>query len=544
MASFDTKFNQVRHEMEIYLDNGTEQHSINPNSIVNLNIEDTLADWVVKGTLSFLYYPESAETSSIDPATGNVASAQTGIQVGDNPGFYIFRNDGNDYLRIRISPRTDNSFPNSIPVDSEDPSWTLSFLFSIYEIEDIDLPPGAQNAASANVKCLKVYFWDYWYQKLNTNILEYSTALSPDANIEADKASGLYSNYGMIPTGRAIKEILEEGLKGVLKSLEGITNQNVVGEEWEDGASKIFYTAPAQTTAFESLMYVYEQHLSNETDGEINDISLLIKERGPNASDIGYFTLRPLSEYFAKSTSGSSPGEWQIEHFFLQSYTDDNNSPLKNYKAPIGTEISSTVDVKSTKYNIITNYRFVDIASVINTGNFCSSPVYSFDFKNRVFNVEFQKNTVLKAREFISQKYIDKLYKGGSGEELFLVNIDEDKQNKNLRPTFSLYGDSSSDDNKMRQLSGIQKLLYLGVFQNACINFRTLGLTHREPGRFIAIDKTQGVESGPFEDKFFGQWFIINIKHIFETEIYYNDITAVKIHRYESTNTPSFPGTI
>ena len=86
-------------------------------------------------------------------------------------------------------------------------------------------------------------------------------------------------------------------------------------------------------------------------------------------------------------------------------------------------------------------------------------------------------------------------------------------------------------------------MLYVGVFQNACINFRTLGLTNREPGRFIAIDRTEGVESGSFEDKFFGQWFIVNVKHVFETEIYYNDITAIKIHRFD-TLPLNFVGTV
>jgi hypothetical protein len=549
-CTFLTKYNQTQHQVEIYLDNGVQQHCINPNSIVNLNIEDTLADWVTKGTISMLYFPEGTKTNSVNQSTGNRYSAQTGIRVGDNPGFYIFRNDGRDYLRIKITPRVDNSVPNSLSISDNSVEWTLSYHFSIYEIEDIDLPPGAQNAASANIKCLKIYFWDSWYQKLNTNILEYSTALSPEADIEGDKTAGIHSNYGMIPTGTALKEIIQESLKtSDLPNIKTLVGESK--EEWEDGASRIFYTAPAQTTAFESLMYVYEQHISNVKYNDTNDVSILIKEKGPKASDTGYLTLRPLSYYFKKSTDGGSPGEWQIEHFFLQSYADVYNTgvvntspPTKMYKAPLDPGSSSTVDVKSTKYNTITNYRFVDIASVINTGNFCSSPVYSFDFKNRVFNIEFQNNTVLKAREFITQKYIKSLYKKeGSGNELFLINIDQDKENKNLTPAFSLYGDISEDDTLMRQLPGIQKLLYLGVFQNTCINFRTLGLSHREPGRFIAIDKTEGVESGPFEDKFFGQWFIINVKHIFETEMYYNDITAVKIHRYEDSNL-SFPGTI
>lgn len=520
-ATFSTKFNQLQHEVELFLENSQQKFPINPNSVVNLSINDTLSEWVTTGNLSIYYYPESS-TGMYDSRTGNSSRAQTGLSLPNQDGSYMFSNDGTDLLRVRIVPNTDSSFPNGIPIRDKK-HWSLSYLFSVYDIEDVDLPPGAQNAASANLKCLKIYFWDHWYQKLNTNILEYSTALSPEANIEDDKAAGIYSNYGMIPTGIAMKEIIEQGLEGVTSAPVGD------GEDWEDGASRIFYTAPAQTTAYDSLMYVYEQHVSSSTSGDVNDVSILVKEKGPSDTDIGFLTLRPLQRYFEKSTNGSAPGEWQIEHFFLQTYTDQNRPPTYLYNAPISNDVSDTIDVKSQRYNTITNYRFVDISSVLNTKEFCSSPVYSFDFKNRVFKTEFRNNTVFNAKDFMVQNYINKLY-GTKGEDSFLIKLNDDKINKNLKPEFSLYGDTNPDDDKLRQIPGIQKLLYLGVFQNACINFRTLGLTHREPGRFIAIDKTEGVQPGAFENKFFGQWFIIDIKHIFETELYYNDITAVRVH--------------
>jgi hypothetical protein len=52
-----TKFNEQEYEYEIYLDSTfdeseTRRFPINPNAIVNLNIEETLADWVTKGTLT------------------------------------------------------------------------------------------------------------------------------------------------------------------------------------------------------------------------------------------------------------------------------------------------------------------------------------------------------------------------------------------------------------------------------------------------------------------------------------------------------------
>jgi hypothetical protein len=79
-------------------------------------------------------------------------------------------------------------------------------------------------------------------------------------------------------------------------------------------------------------------------------------------------------------------------------------------------------------------------------------------------------------------------------------------------------------------------LLQTGLFQNSCIVFTVPGLSFRKPGRFIGIDKPNGSPNNTFSDKFYGQWFIIDVKHFFEKGAYYNTIIAVKIHRYTDNN--------
>jgi len=534
-ATFSTKFNQVKHEVELYLDSGDGASSsnffpINPSSVINFSIEETLANWVTKGSLTFFYNPDTG--GGMNSKTGQSNDATTNIASTDGKSFYQFRGDGNDRLRLRIIPNLSDTNSQEENIKISDPKhWTLSYLFNIYDMEDIDELPGAQNQASSVLKCLKIYFWDEWYQKMITNIIEYSTAIS---NTQQKK-----------PTGLAMKEIIDKALKDVPSAQAPDPTGSVAQEDWENGAAEIFFTAPTQTNAYECLMYVYDKHMSDKklsvNTTEVFDFSLLTKERGREANDVGYLTLKPLSYYFERAgKSKNSPGKFQFEHFFLQAYADSSKRP-KSYRAPMASNKSDTVDFKSFKYGAITSYRFVDISSLTNSTEFCSTPVYSFDFATRLYQVEFKTPSVKTAREFISKQYIDQLYKSGTDpEKLFLINLDSNKQkNKNLKPTFSLYG----DDPIIRQADGIQKLIYLGVFQNTCINFRTLGLTSRRPGSFIAIDKTDGVsDSSDFEDKFFGQWFVINVKHVFETEIYYNEITAVKIHRFDIAKT-KFPNT-
>lgn len=563
----DTKYNQVQYEAEIWLDNSggssiSRRQSVNPNSIINLTINETLANWATQGTITLMYPPEA------EPGTTSTKYGQT--VTTNNAGRYVFRNDGLDLLRIRLVPKINpTNVAKSYIVQQDKKFWTLSYLFSIYDKEEIDMPQGSLNAAANNLKALKLYFWDSWFQRLNTRVIEYSTALSPNASPDFNLDNGNFPQ-GVLRTGQAIKEIIEVGLNEspnqttpgsfIDTSIGGGLGFNYqptanIGPDFDIGAANIFYTAPAFATAYDSLMYVYNKHVSSAAistspqgpqlprggqpfSNQIFDFCILKKDKGPTEKDIGQFTLKPVSSIFKEAgNTQTKPGKYQIEHFYIQSYADD--SANKILKAPKGDGKSNTVDITSPGYSYIQNYRFVDIAAVTNSQTFCNRPVYSFDYKNRLFNIEFNNNSVFTARKFITEKYITNLYKQGDGEKLFLVNLEDEKKNLNFTPIFSNDGDNP----KIRQSAGLQKLLKIGLFQNTCINFRTLGLPFRESGRFIAIDKITGSKTGEHEDKLYGQWFIIDIKHIFEAEIYYNDITAVKIHRF--TESPvKFPGTL
>ena len=68
-------------------------------------------------------------------------------------------------------------------------------------------------------------------------------------------------------------------------------------------------------------------------------------------------------------------------------------------------------------------------------------------------------------------------------------------------------------------------------------------MTHREPGKFIAIDKADKAEDTDYNNKVFGQWFILRVVHSFEAGAYMNAIYAIKLHRVKQAEL-TFPNTI
>jgi hypothetical protein len=528
------KFNEQEYDVKIYLDNGagasdSRKFQINPNAIVALNIEDTLADWVVRGNITIYYdFNITENTSTTTPG-----------ELGLIPS-YIFRNDGNDVLYINIFPRLDGL---GAPIDRK--HWELVYRFSIYDMEDIDQPPGAQNAASATIKCKKLYFWDQWYQKMITNTLEYSTAYDNEKTASALRPTSIPDYLRSKPTGVAMKEVISKALGDIGLNIpyqDAVVGTLVGGPQqgdWEDGKTNIFYTAPATNNAYQTLMDIYERHVSTANSGEVlHDHSILYKERGPNEGDPGYFALKPISNFFEKAgKTANSPGEYQIEHFFVQDYTSDGTPGA--VRAPYLANQNMQKDTKLANYSLITNYRFVDIPGFTNATQFRTKAVHSVDFTKRTFNIEYFQNSVLNARKLMVDKYINEVFTSGEDREsLFLLTLEKSKKGQNIEPVFSLYGDNNEEKDVIqsaikRQSDGLHKLLQTGIFQNACIHFRCLGSTNREPGRFIAIDKNEGIEDTTFNNKFYGQWFIINVRHMFEAGMYYNEITAIKVHRFK-----------
>ena len=548
------KYNQLEHTIDLYLDNSgnfdkPKRYFINPAAVLGLHISDTVNDWVVDGSLTFMYLPEGP--SAFNNA-GQKQQTKTGLELaaeenGEVLKSYQFRGDGFDLLRVMIIPKSDPGSNNEgIKIDKNDTKWMLSYVFSIFDVEDVNDVPQLQGQAASYMKCLKLKFHDVRYQMLKTTNLEYSTAIPKDSTLVPNFGSGL-ANEGVLYTGDALRDVFNEALskpeKGGCKEFEVPS-----GPLWDKGAGQLFYTSPAQSSALDDVEYLYSHHVGTRTleglegldEMEVKDLCVLHTERANSFGLIEPLALTPLMDIFEKAGNGSrAPGELQKEHFFVTSSTEEEEDPSYFHRAPMGGN-GKDIDFSTLKYGQIISYSFVDMSPTVNSNMFCTTPVYSVDIGKREFNIEFRGNDVVSARKLIANSYIAKLYKqGNDNEKLFLPTIHKNKKDLNVFPTFSLNGDNRI----ARQKNGIHNLIYTGLFQNACICFKTYGLTLRESGTFIGIDKTAGCEDNDHNNKLYGQWFVVKVDHIFEAGAYMNIIYAVKLHRHKELET-KFDGTI
>lgn len=502
------EFNSHIYDFDVFLTNSNGKVlTVSPVAIQSLTINDNISEIGSDGFLILNFDNDRAE-------------------YFDN---FIFRNDGEDFLRVRLYPKDlTKNLPGQASIKPTKKLWELNFVFSILDVQDVTPKTKSNTDKSAYTKLRKLFFKDVRRHLLDAVNIEYSTAYSPYAGINFNSLD-LSDKNRSIRTGVCIDEIIKQCFN--YDSILSKTGLDVNSAEWDLGGSDLFYTSGTAETGYELLMNVYGRHVSEDK----TDLSLLRIEREDGG--IGYFSLKPLQRYFAEAgKSADSPGKLQIEHFFLRNSLTEGSTVGRTFRAPVLQGADGRLkndmqkDIKINDFNTIDNYEFVDISPFVNMNFYNSRSVYSFDFALRQFNIEFSNHSIQNSDQTINSKYIANLYKGRNGGYLVNNTAPIKQTNKNVYPHYSPYGDAM--DTSIRLPDGFQKLIRNGLLQNTCINFTVPGLTIRQAGTFIGIDRLNGSKDNPLDNKLCGQWLVVDVKHIIGAGAYYNTITAVKIHRF------------
>lgn len=484
----------------------TNELYLNPLAITRLILIDDLHHWPFKGELVYENPHNIIEREILEPPEG-AESPPTKTP-------YKFRNDGKDLLHItiRLAENTD-----SLIKDLDPNIWAIDTTFAIYNKQD--LPTG--NIAS---KLIKFYFWDEAYQRMQRKNVIWSTATSKynpaymTDPINFDPANAVDADREMF-TGTAIKSLL----------LESGLFQPEDFDEIDVGSVKLFHNCPVNSTVADNVEELLSCHYGelkrqNNSEKQFGDLCIFDKDRYTNK-----FSLTPINKIFEKAGyEADNPLEYQIEHFYINDLIFKDNmisipkSPVKI--TPEDSKLDTTKDVTTVP---ITNFQYDDMAAFDNVKNVVSTPVHTYYPKTKTFMIYQEPSNVNNLETSLKDMYIkQKVLTDGSNPVLLTLNkekIDADISNHIfiIRPDLGL-----------ATKNGLGRLLYSSLFLNQCMVFDVEGSTIRRSARFIGIDRNNLTDNA-YDYKFCGQWFLTKVQHIFQNDMYINQVTCVKAHSFK-----------
>jgi hypothetical protein len=509
----------------------TRAQDIKPSAIKSLIISDAFTRFYTSGSIvidnSFdvIERDTPEEIQFNDPEyynkSGNVSS-------NINAGF-LFRGESRDILRIDIMPQLEGSAVESMGSEEGQRLFRMSYDFAIYNSEEI-------TGDSPDQKFKKLYFWDLYYQLLLEKNVNFTTATIPsfydtlgDINTE-----GTPSGDDGIETGIALMEFLKAAFPPddgypvyFSKTIPGdtATNTSDSGEidpkniDWDIGGTKLFFSSPANFKAIDCINYILSRHVSNK-DSDFDQCFLHL-ERYPRQ-----FALKSIKQYFdqAYNPNNNTPGSLYVETVKIGGYTgEDGRSAAEAYFVPAG-------GIYFERFGTVKSFSFDNMAGLYSQQKIVPYLVHSYDYQNKQFNIDIERNGIEQSMQAFQKNYVNKM-NSGDGTPAY-PNFAPGQfrfTNKNIQNVFSL----SQQDHDQRLNMGRKNFLYNRVLLNNMITFRLPGLTHRQSGCFIGIDRDGAIPSSKFDNKLLGIYMIVEVRHIFEGNEYYTDIHCVKTYNFK-----------
>lgn len=459
---------------------------LNPQAIVKLSIEDDLTTPFHKGVMI------------LDNSFDNIEQTNLETQNQKDRGF-ILKGDCRDILKIKIMPKLTEG---SDLYDEETKKYfLLDFEFVIYHEED---SPGSSIAN----KTKTFYFWDLHYEILREKNSYFSTANIINTNENElqinTNPSSLSNGDRSAKTGKAVQELLRQ-------TLNKEENINVgFDKDFDQGASTLFFSSPAQFKSLDSLNYLVNLHISDVT----YDPCILRLERYPKQ-----FTFTSLSKYFANAvTNDGAPGKYYLENLQLAGYYSNQDS--------INYTITNNFSPKYAPYfrtlgNIMT-YSFDNMSGELTQDEILATAVHYYGYTDKMFEIDYEENS---AQTLFGR--METLFASPFKSQTLNITPGELRiTNKNIKNVF--YALESTSDQRLSL--GRSNAFYDYVMNSNVVIFRLYGSTHRQAGRFISISRSTTLPVTDFDNKILGTYFIVNVKHVFENATYYNDLVCVKTY--------------
>jgi hypothetical protein len=506
----------------------TRTQDIKPSAIKSLIIDDTFTSFYQSGTIvidnSFdVIERDTPNTVSYDDPQYYNSSGNTGSNI--DAGF-IFRGESRDILRVEIMPQLDSTHVEGMGSEESQAFFRILYDFAIYNSEDI-------TGETPDQKYKKLYFWDLYYQLLLEKNVPFSTATIPsfyDSNGDIN-ANNVPSGDAGIETGIALKEFLKaafpddekypvefsENTPGLANSTDQVQT-DVNNINWDVGGSKLFFSTPADFKAIDCINYILSRHVSNAASDF--DQCFLHLERYPRK-----FSLKSVKQYFSQAYNpiNDSPGSLYLETVKLGGFTnEDGKGAPEAYFTPTG-------GLYFQRIGTIKSFSFDNMAGIYSQQQLVPHIVHSYDNENKQFNMDVERHGIEQSMKAYQKNYVNNM--NSSSEEPAYPNFAPGQlryTNKNVKNVFSV----SSQEPGQRLNLGRNTFLYNSVIMNNVVTFRLPGTTHRQAGFFIGIDRDGAIPASKFDNKLLGIYMIVEVKHIFQGNEYYNDLHCIKTYNF------------
>lgn len=524
--------------------NKSRAQDIKPSAIKEFFISDTLNNFYQQGYIIINNSQDVIERDTPDDHpydkssyynnAGNVNPNNPDGATSNASAGFLFRGESRDILRVDIMPRLDNTAVDSLGSEDGKKYFYMGFDFAIYDSEElVGEDPGQ--------KYKKLYFWDLYYQLLleknvpfsTTNIIS-NTITSTTSSTPVTLQQNADNNDRAISTGIALKEFLKAAFPANEQypisfsvNIPGVNDITTLSQQdqdqqnidWDIGGTKIFFSTPANFKAIDCVNYILSRHVSNTTSNF--DQCFLQLERHNRQ-----FTFKSLTQYFRQAYNpvNDTPGDYYIETVKIGGNTQQDGI---NNVAPYFTP---TKGLYFQRIGTIKSFSFDNMAGIHAQQRLVPTFVHSYDYENKQFQIDIERNGIEQMMKTYQRNYVN--YMNSSNDEQAFTNFAPGQLrylNKNVQNVFS----TTEQDPDQRLAWGRNEFLYASIFTNNLISFRLPGSTHRQAGNFIGIDRDGAIPSSKFDNKLLGIYLIVESKHTFTGNEYFNDLHCIKVYNFK-----------
>lgn len=429
---------------------------------------------------------------------------------------YNFLGGGNDMFYLQLTPKTQDT-ENVNPSD-ESENYQIQFSLVISDEDEILGSDGVTKKRVFSCSDVREYI-------LSSDKKGYSSINEPIVAKNQYRARQVDNDLRRAYTGDFIKYIIGESLQ---------VTDPVFAEDWDKGASVLFYTSPQNYSAFDDIDYLLLNHVSTV----LRDNCLLKFEKNST------FSLRPYSDILSYNRAGNQPGIFWQDIFTYQdnlskkeektgkNITEADQLPGEMDKSNSAKKISFDNILGLANFPDLPDYNFLNRTGIDGVKYLKTYAVHAYELGTKQFEIYQQENNIDTTAKYLKDNYISKF--GGNNPTTALFVDESRKSNINFESRFSL-----PDDFKIYYKDGRNRTLQKYIDSSPSISFSVEGFTHRESARFMTLAASQFETESVFANLFSGEWLVTQVDSIFKDGKYTQIITGVKLYYYDKITAPS-----